>query len=88
LGAGIFGSSSATLLAEVSLPTSAGGDETDEIAVSAANPFGFLAFSGTETPEATGADCCLHFEARELSPGLASAALLFFVIFFSKNFKN
>jgi len=26
----------------------------------------------------------LRFEARELSPGLASAALLFFVIFFQK----
>jgi len=45
------------LLAEVPLATSAGGDETDEIAVSAATPFGFLAFSGTEMPDAKGADC-------------------------------
>jgi hypothetical protein len=53
-----------------------------------ATPFGFLAFSGTEMPDATGAYCCLHFEARELSPGLASAALLFFVIFFFKKLKT
>jgi hypothetical protein len=51
------------LLAEVSLPTSAGGDETDERPVSAATPFGFLAFSGTEMPDAIGADCCLRFVA-------------------------
>jgi hypothetical protein len=52
------------LLAEVPLATSAGGDETDEIAVSAATPFGFLAFSRAETLDATGADCCLRFEAQ------------------------
>jgi hypothetical protein len=69
------------------LATSAGGDETDKIAVSAATPFGFLAFCGTEMPDATGADCCLRFEARDLSPGLASLLLFFFVIFFEKNLK-
>jgi hypothetical protein len=46
------------------LATSAGGDETDETAASATTPFGFLAFSGKETPDAKGADCCLRFEAR------------------------
>jgi hypothetical protein len=76
------------LLAEGSLPTSAEGDETDETATSAATPFGFLAYSGTETPDATGADYCLRFEARDLLPGLASGALLFFIInFFDKNLK-
>ena len=55
--AGIFHSSSATLLAEVPLATSAGGDKTDEIAISAATLFGFLAFSRTETPDGKGANC-------------------------------
>jgi len=48
-------------LAEGSL---AGGDDTDETAASATTPFGFLAFSGTERPDAKGADCCLRFGAR------------------------
>jgi hypothetical protein len=66
------------------LATSAGGDETDETVASADTPFGFLAFSGTETPDAKGADCCLRFEARGLSPGKVSDALFFFVIFLEK----
>jgi hypothetical protein len=45
------------MLGEAPLATSAEGDKTDETAASAATPFGFLAFSGTETPDAKGADC-------------------------------